>query len=146
MCLPDGNPRCRRDRILNELKERFKVFFQEPNAEGRREFLERDVDPPGVRSGLILRSDETDRIEEERAIDSNRQEESLEEISRLVKDLLMTNQEGDIDPEVMRKKSLQFSQISIVLLEMSLIKGEISDALRNKLSENISMALQEILC
>ena len=146
MCLPDGNPRCRRDRIINELKERFKVFFQERNAEGRREFLERDVEPPRVGSGGILRSDETDRIEEEIGIDSNRQEESLEEISTLVKDLLMTNQEGDIDPEIMRKNSLQFSQISIVLLEMSMIEGEISDALRNKLSENISMALQEILC
>lgn len=146
MCLPDGNPRCRRDRIINELKERFEVWLQERNAEGRREFLGRDVAPPGVGGGGFLRSDETERIEEERGIDSNRQEESLEEISRLVKDLLMTNQKGDIDRELMRKKSLQFSQISIVLLEISMIEGEISDALRNKLSENISMALQEILC
>ena len=143
MCPPTNTVRCE---IVTRLKELFGVWFQERNSEGRREFLGRDVAPPGVGGGGFLRRDETERIEEERGIDSNRQEESLGEISRLVKDLLMTNQEGDIDRELMRKKSLQFSQISIALLEMSMIEGEISEALRNKLSENISIALQEILC
>ena len=141
MCSPEDSPRCR---IINALNKLFEVWIQERNTETRESFLGRDVNRPRL-GGEFLLSDGTERIKEEKGVDPNAQKESIDEISKLVKDLLITNQEGGIDRELMRKKSLKISQISIILLEMSMIEGEISDSFKNKLSESISIAFQEIL-
>jgi len=75
------------------------------------------------------------------------EEELIQEISVLIKDLLIIDKQGNRNnPEFLGQVSLMFAQISVELLKMSLMQGESNESMNENLSEKVSLLLKEVLC
>lgn len=85
-------------------------FFESSALEGK------EIAPPG-------------RGVEGNKSDLQRIEEIIPQISELMANLLITNGEGEIDREQMRRISVKVGKLSTKLLEVSLDGGEISDTI-----------------
>lgn len=69
----------------------------------------------------------------------------INEISQLITELIITNQEGSVDKTRLCKISLHLSKILTYLLEISVATEEISSESHNRISEEFGIILREML-
>jgi len=120
--------------VLKQIKGNSLVFKRQKRLFDRSALEGKEIASPG-------------RGVEGNKSDLQRIEEIIPQISELMANLLITNGEGEIDREQMRRISVKVGKLSTKLLEVSLDGGEISeDSIQKKLLRyEIDAILREVI-